>query len=230
MIEHQFFYNEKCVNMQLPEDGEHIGDHIRRGNTFYEIEFLEYIKTHYPKGNGIIDIGANIGNHSLFFKEFLMYDKIHCFEPHPKNWEILKENCRGLELYNTALSDKEEMLTMYNSENDNNGGFSFHKQPHSFVDSEGIETKTLDSYNLSGITLMKIDVEGWEERVLEGSRETIKRNRPVIFVENLGWGWPEMFDRDRLDPFFMSIGYKRKESNIVGKSGLGSLMDLWISE
>lgn len=223
-------YKGKDVQIFLYQTDEHISEEIRRKNAFYELEFLQYIESNYSVQRGIVDIGANIGNHSLFFSEFLEYDIIYAFEPFVDNFKLLEQNLKGkrVKLFQMALSDKKGEMVLYNSEMGNNGGFSLHQQPTSFVVQDKIEVRTLDSYKLKDITMMKIDVEGAEEKVLEGSLDTIKRNRPIIFAENLGWGWPELFSRDRLDPFFHKIEYSRKEANIVGESGLGSLMDLWI--
>ena len=46
-----------------------------------------------------------------------------------------------------------------------------------------IEVKTLDSYELENISFIKIDVEGYEPKVLAGAEQTIKRNWPVLCVE-----------------------------------------------
>jgi len=76
-------------------------------------------------------------------------------------------------------------MVLYNSELNNNGGFSLHPQPHSFVVYDKIDVTTLDSYKLKNISMIKIDVEGHEEEVLKGAVDTIKKNHPIIFVENL---------------------------------------------
>jgi hypothetical protein len=71
--------------------------------------------------------------------------------------------------------------------------------------------------------MVKIDVEGHENSVLSGGIETIKRNNPIIFIENLSPGYPHLFHDSQFDEFFKEINYIRKHKNIVG-----SCMDLWI--
>jgi FkbM family methyltransferase len=51
------------------------------------------------------------------------------------------------------------------------------------INIEAVPARTLDSYMLEGVAVIKIDVEGHECAVLRGSRETIGRCRPVILVE-----------------------------------------------
>jgi FkbM family methyltransferase len=218
-------YGGKNIDMNMFESHEIVSNTISNLSMFYEIDFLKHIQYTYAVQTGIIDIGANIGNHSLFFSEFLEYDIIHSFEPYADNFELLQKNMDGrkAKLYQTALSDKKGEMVLYNSELNNNGGFSLHPQPHSFVVYDKIDVTTLDSYKLKNISMIKIDVEGHEEEVLKGAVDTIKKNHPIIFVENLGHGYPELFKVDRLDSFFNQIGYIKKEENITR-----SLMDLWV--
>jgi FkbM family methyltransferase len=223
-------YDGKEIGINIHESNdhgiyEHISAEINRYSIFYEIGFLRYIQNNHLMQSGIIDIGANIGNHSLFFSEFLEYDTIHSFEPHPHNFELLKKNMDGkkAELYQIALSDTKGEMAMYNSDSSNNGGFSLHQQSTSFVVYDKIDTITLDSYNLKNISMIKIDVEGHEEEVLKGAINTINETHPIIFIENLGHSWPELFRVDRLNSFFDDIGYIKQTQNIAN-----SLMDLWV--
>jgi FkbM family methyltransferase len=224
MITKNIKYGDKSIDINIYES-DNVSNAINNSSMFYEIGFLQHIQNNYSVQTGIIDIGANIGNHSLFFSEFLEHDIIHSFEPHPDNFELLQKNMDGkkAKLYQTALSDKKGEMVLYNSESGNNGGFSLHHQPRSFVVYDKIDVTSLDSYELNNISMIKIDVEGHEDGVLKGAVNTIKKNHPIIFIENLGYGWPELFKVDRLNSFFDEMGYIKKEENIVG-----SLMDLWV--
>ena len=178
---------------------------------------------------GILDIGANIGNHSLFFAKFLNCEMVYSFEPFPRNVSVLKQNLLNFtqksKIYEIALSDKEGTMPLYNSQAGNFGGFSLHNYSNgaSFMVNPSINVITLDSLNLNNISMIKIDVENHENEVLEGAKQTILRNKPIIFIENLFYGYPNVCpDPNPHQKIFNELNYKRVETNI-----LGSYMDLW---
>lgn len=143
-------------------------------------------------GNVCLDIGAHVG---LWTKRLSKdFSKVICFEPLQKHIECHKKNCEGLDnitLHECALSDVEANGLMKTQ--DYNSGISSLQtgfkdkltsiDPHSFKENYMVKTKTLDSFNLSGIDFIKIDVEGYELHVLSGGRETIAKNKPKLFIE-----------------------------------------------
>lgn len=220
----------KKITINLHEN-EIVSSIINSSGGFFETKFLEFVRNNFQKQKTIVDIGANIGNHSLFFSEFLEHDEIICFEPFEKNVELLKLNLMGknCKIMDYALSDSDSEKILYNSQSNNFGGFSLHSydgskgENKSFIVKDKVVTKTLDSLNISNITMIKIDVEGHENSVLNGGVETIKRNSPIIFIENLSSGYPNLFKDSQFDEFFEKINYIRIHKNIEG-----SFMDLWI--
>lgn len=204
---------------------------MRNRNDFFEINFLKYIYENHNSQKNILDIGANFGNHSLFFAKFLNCNTIYSFEPVEVNFNLLEKNMSNYKnkskLYKTALSNKEDVLPIYNSQANNFGGFSLHSYSNNSSFQTGIQTNviTLDSLNLQDISMIKIDVENHENEVLEGSRKTILNNKPIIFIENLFHGYPNVCSDP--NPHFKilnELNYKKIKSNI-----LGSYMDLWVS-
>jgi hypothetical protein len=87
-------YGQTNTEICIHDKGEIIGDVMVSTNNFFEIEFLDYIAKKFNKQTGILDIGANIGNHSLFFAKFLNCDMVHSFEPFPANVSLLKANTK----------------------------------------------------------------------------------------------------------------------------------------
>ena len=202
-----------------------------QNNNFFEIGFLDYVAENYNDQDEILDVGANIGNHSLFFAKFLNCKKVHSFEPHPKNIELLKKNMTNFQnksvIHELALSDTNGSFPLYNSQQENLGGFSLHSYSNGSSFHVGIQVDaiTLDSLNLTNVTMMKIDVEHHENEVLNGARNTILNNKPIIFVENLHHGFPLVCpDPNPHQAIFSELNYKKIQSNI-----LGSFMDLWVS-
>ena len=229
MIE-EITHLEKKIKINLHKN-EIVSDSIRGSGSFFEIGFLDFVRVSFNKQKTIIDIGANIGNHSLFFSEFLEYDKIISIEPFEKNVELLKMNLenKNCVILDSALSDSISEKVLYNSQENNFGGFSLHYydgslgENKSFVVKDKITTITLDSLNLTDVTMIKIDVEGHEIPVLNGGIETITKNKPTIFIENLAHGYPHLYNLNQFNEFFEKIGYYKTHDNIMG-----SFMDLWI--
>lgn len=188
-------YNEKRTRF-VGKYGEHYSG-IFSKNQFYEMDLLQYIQS--LSINGVyVDIGGNVGNHSLFFAQHCGAVKVYVFEPLKRYQAYIEANVRanGLEnvikLFPFGLSNSNETVSFKMGEREE------------FIDSP----RTLDGMDLpeSSIALIKIDVEGLEFKVLEGSAKTIERFRPRIFCEVLDIG-----KRDSIDKLLAPIGYHRND-------------------
>jgi len=148
----------------------------------YERENIEDLMALFPKlgiiksGCAAIDIGANIGNHTIEFAEY--FDKVYSFEPNPNTYKLLEYNCQGInnvKLFNLGLSDKIEELELHELA-DNLGGSSaiYHGESCQTVH---INTKPLDMYieEMNDVEFIKIDVEGMEIKVLTGAEKLIRK-------------------------------------------------------
>ena len=133
----------------------------------------------------ILDIGANIGNHSLYFATVMHPQRIYSFEPIKETYEILQKNIEINNLnnviisFNIACGAESARGKRKNYDCNNIGGTSI------LECCEGeFDICTIDSMKLKDkIALIKIDVEGFEENVILGALQTIKMNKPVIMVE-----------------------------------------------
>lgn len=162
-------------------DNEDLSNHIKRENDFYEAEILDYIKNNFNDHKVIVDIGANIGNHTVYFSRYLRHSYIYAFEPNPSNLDILLKNIEGLPdvlPVPWALSDKTETIHM--SQHLTNWGVS-KVDPLGPIEAYAVP---LDSLWLDNVSLMKIDVESYEPNVLRGAAETIRRCNPIILIED----------------------------------------------
>ncbi len=118
----------------------------------------------------IIDCGSNTGIAMLYFKAIYPKSKILCFEPNPRAVEVLKKNIKrnSLEdvfLHEVPLSNKEEEMKFYYSENINSLTSSIFEE-RGGANSVLLQTKKLSNYITERIDLVKIDVEGAEIQII----------------------------------------------------------------
>src|SRR5918995_5379640 len=73
------------------DDADAIVQELRANDTFFEIDLLEHIQMAGPHGGIYLDVGANIGNHAVYFGKFCA-DHVVALEPHPALVSILRRN------------------------------------------------------------------------------------------------------------------------------------------
>ena len=138
------------------------------------------------------DVGANIGHHSLFMSRHA--ERVFSFEPYSvvRDEMVRKLNHAGVSnvtIFPVALGDRNETGTFHPPTGANQGTGTLGSNLPDNVSSENISVPVVrgDDFfaanRLPPITLLKMDVEGYETKVLEGLCETIWRDRPPIFVE-----------------------------------------------
>ena len=158
---------------------------IARDDYFYDGGNLEYLRKNIIKPEmTILDIGANIGNHTVFFARKCEAAHIFCIEPQKDVYKILERNITLNNLssvctvYNLALGERlgKADIAFYNRANC--GGTTL-------AMSEGgdIEVSTLDNMDLPAIDFVKIDVEGFEYNVLKGGGKLLRSMSPILYIE-----------------------------------------------
>jgi FkbM family methyltransferase len=126
-----------------------------------------------------IDVGAHIGtwayNLAAEFKD------VRCFEPILEHRQCLGLNLEAANVivYPLALGDRSGMVTMRTGPSSTGDTYV---DPARQTDGE-IRMETLDSFGFDDVDFIKIDCEGFEERVLRGARSTLLRCLPVVCVE-----------------------------------------------
>jgi len=176
---------------------------------FEEFQFLKIIETLLPSCSVSLDIGANIGNHSIFMSKILQCSIIHAFEPIPFLYDKMIENFNNNGVdnvisHNIALSSKESNLRCISKLPDNHGsywlwydgesvkhpyerGYERHKGFDGSEYTKQIPSKRLDDvmieYNTDKIHFIKIDVEGMEIEVLNGGMDIIQKHKPLLQIE-----------------------------------------------
>lgn len=149
------------------------------------------IKKEIAAGSVIIDIGANIGYHTLLFAEYAGDSgKVFSFEPEPQNFSLLTRNValnayHNVKLINAAVSDKNETITLFLSK-DNKGDHQIYNSGER-RELQRVQAVVLDDYfknELDRINLIKMDIQGAEGKALAGMRMLMKRNPSVkLFTE-----------------------------------------------
>jgi FkbM family methyltransferase len=143
---------------------------------------------HLMKDSGaMVDVGANSGIYSAMALQRRRW--VAAFEPVPEEATRLRRliGARGI-VHQVGLSDYCGKAVLHVPYADD-GVITTRSSLEANVDADlshrdiEINVATLDSFGLSGIAFLKIDVEGHELSVLRGATETIMRSRPNLLVE-----------------------------------------------
>jgi len=144
-------------------------------------------------GENIIDVGANVGDVSLHLANMVgPSGNVFSFEPDPINYRRMKKNLSLNEFSNITLNrlglgNKSGNYRIYNVDERNQGMNRILDSSNKYEKSSEIRVITLDEYVeencIDRVDLIKIDVEGFEFKVLNGSVRTIDAFCPKLFIE-----------------------------------------------
>lgn len=163
----------------------------------WEKHILDKILEHYKPNTNFLDIGSNYGCHSIGvaneIKKSNGHGKVYSYEVQPEIFKLFNENIQlnGLNdiiiphFFGLGDKNEEKNFIVPNDYdiNANPGGLSFLNQNLENSKHENVTIKRLDDLAVENISVIKIDVEGYELEVFEGGKETIRRNRPIIIIE-----------------------------------------------
>ncbi len=164
----------------------------------YEYSTIQLYKTFVKPGDTVLDIGANIGSHTLpLAKQVGDSGKVFAFEPTAFAFAKLSENIKLNPNLSTAIMPEQMLLT----DNDTNQAEAMIYSSWPLEKTEGVHAKhlgnpkstegcrvmTLDSYvktkNIPKVNFIKLDVDGFECDVLKGGLNLLKTHKPIIFME-----------------------------------------------
>lgn len=162
----------------------------------FEWRERQFIKNYLKPGDTFVDVGANIGLFTLIASRCVgSSGKVFAFEPCAKTFQRLVENVElnrmnNVQCFQMALSDRPGKIQMHTS-SDGYDAWNSIAPPPAGIDfaPETVSAGTWDDFarehNLVGrVTMMKIDVEGWEGHVLCGGMESFSRSdAPLLQVE-----------------------------------------------
>jgi FkbM family methyltransferase len=196
------------------------GDVIQKSHVqgkFYEPEELAIIGQWFRPGSVFCDIGANIGNHSIFALRILNAARSILFEPNPAAIEVLRSNMmlngfrKQADFSNVGvgLSDIAASGLSIRSPRKNLGAGR--------IVEGGGELQTVrgdDALADKTVDFIKMDIEGMELRALVGLKQTIARCRPVMFIEVDNVNNKDFHDWVATSGYRVETSFQRYPSNV----------------
>lgn len=192
-----------------------------------EIELLAEAMRHSVDKPNFVDIGANFGTYSLAMARAVPPGgRVYAFEPQRIIFNMLAgsvalNSLENLFCYHMALGDRDgeiEIPQFDYHQTMNFGSVEFgpeqkekvsQQRRHDPAKQEMVPLRRLDSLGLDRIGMIKIDVEGMEEMVVDGAMETIARCRPLVYLETM------KSDAEALRRRFREMNY---QVNVVGNN------------
>ena len=188
------------TNFSYFVNDEMIGSSLQRYGEYQQLE-LEFLLSILTPDSVVYDVGANVGYHTTAFASCAR--QVISFEPNPQNFALLEQN--------TADHDR---VTRYQAAVSNTAGIGYIDDfdpavlgnfGHMTMSTSGVEVPcmTLDSVNHAPPDLIKIDVEGHEYEVLQGSIHLLESRRPVVYYEAI-----ETPDLDKIYRMLTALDYR----------------------
>ena len=195
-------------------------------NDFDSIIFFILNDLYKKKDVIIFDIGANKGQSINRFNKIFKNSIFFCFEPTKRLFSLLKEKFlknENINIYNLGISNKKEKIKFFDYKYSPINSFvpidkesKFYKSrkkilnlndDEEFIDTYDAEVNSLDeifkNLNIDDIDILKIDTQGFEDKVLEGTSQLLNKNKiKVIELELiLGFGYSKslaFFDIEKI--------------------------------
>lgn len=196
----EFNYNNRKYCFNSYEENDYLYNYLNNSKIFYEITLLEKLRDIVNLGI-FIDLGANIGNHSVYFATQCKCEHIICVEPEKHMADVLEQNLKANNVKNYQVIKK--AITNFK-------GFvklcPVQDSTCKIIAKGGdIECSTIDDLfgDLTGIKLLKMDIEWQEVNAIRHAEKFLKNNKPVIAVELVD---EDMFKE--FDSIMKQYGYK----------------------
>jgi len=177
------------------------------------------------EGMTVLDAGANVGCHTLRLAKLVgPSGKVVAFEPAPWALSKLRRNVelngfQNIVIESLALSNenkRNQEITLCASWPISSAGIDasqLHPLHHGYMTRVAADFVTLDHYvesnSIDTIDLIKLDVDGYELRVIQGAVKTLRACNPIILMELQPWGLAEVGDSaEELVCLISELGYK----------------------
>lgn len=173
----------RSVSFCIDDPSDHIQRVISQTQSFYEQDLLDAVFHRVLPGMRFVDVGANIGNHTLFFSGILGMEGVSV-EPFGPNFQRLQENIKlntlvdKVQALNICLGAEPGHAAMNKLDEANTGMATY-----STNEDGAVTVQPLDALDVGPFHLLKIDVEGMEEEVLRGCGNSLSTFKPLVFCE-----------------------------------------------
>jgi len=168
---------KRVGNFWLPSVDGHFSRFINQPEGPYQGAVVAAARKRVRRWTTAVDVGAHVG---LWASQIVGdFETVHLFEPTWISRACLARNLQvsNVVIYGFALGARAGYCSLAGPVGKNTGDVRYR------ASEEGIPVKTLDGLGLKEVGLIKIDVQGDECGVLSGAVETIRRDRPVVVVE-----------------------------------------------
>lgn len=179
-----FYHKDIAVQFSLasvPYD--YLENYIIETGQFYEKNILEQVEQFITNDSIVADIGANIGNHTIYFSLVCGCRHVYSFEPQRRAFKSLQtnlylNNINNCTCSNLMLGAAEGSASIRAWDSNNLGGTAFAANPDGRY-----PMSTLDKFAFDKLDFIKMDVEDMEYKVLCGAEQTIKKFKPILWLE-----------------------------------------------
>jgi len=189
----------------LPRSDRHFSHYLAsapkvEGRRMYQPQHIQAVLEICRSRRLAVDVGAHVGFWSYYLA--LNFRAVHAFEPSEAFAHCFERNVRAknVVLHRAALGAEEGSVALETVAG--NSGAT-HVRPGAAGD---VRMRRLDDYGFENLDLLKVDVEGYERRVLTGARDTLVRCKPVVIVEQKDFASRYGDERFAAADFLRSLG------------------------
>lgn len=185
---------------------------------------LNLMRPHISPGMTVIDVGANIGHHTVAFSKMVgLCGRVVAFEPQEQLFRLLAANClingcRNVEMKQCCVGREAAAVKLYPidySKPGNFGRLGVDPDPESrLLPGELCRADCLDHLlgelplTAMSIDFIKIDVQSYELFVLQGAQETLLRCKPTLFLEIAPYWMSKFYDYRKIYELLWGLGYE----------------------